>query len=34
VQELGRWKRAYVYFKHEDEARGTALARAFRARFA
>lgn len=34
VHELGRWKRAYVYFKHEDEARGTALARSFRARFA
>jgi uncharacterized protein YecE (DUF72 family) len=24
------WKEAYVYFKHEDEARGTALASAFR----
>jgi uncharacterized protein YecE (DUF72 family) len=28
------WKRAYVYFKHEDGARGTALARALMERLA
>jgi uncharacterized protein YecE (DUF72 family) len=28
------WKRAYVYFKHEDGARGTTLARALMQRFA
>jgi uncharacterized protein YecE (DUF72 family) len=31
IREAG-WKRAYVYFKHEDEARGPALARDFLAR--
>jgi uncharacterized protein YecE (DUF72 family) len=34
VRETARWKRVYVYFKHEDGARGTALARSFLARFA
>lgn len=32
VRETGRWKRVYVYFKHEDAARGAALARDFVAR--
>ncbi len=29
VQETTRWKRVYVYFKHEESGRGPALARAF-----
>jgi uncharacterized protein YecE (DUF72 family) len=33
VRGMRRWKRAYVYFKHEDAARGTALARTFRTLF-
>lgn len=32
VREAKRWKLVYVYFKHEDAARGPALARAFLAR--
>jgi len=27
IRETGRWKRVYVYFKHEDAGRGPALAR-------
>jgi len=34
VQENTRWKRVYVYFKHEESGRGAALARSFMARFA
>jgi uncharacterized protein YecE (DUF72 family) len=34
IRQTARWKRVYVYFKHEDAARGTALARGLRARFA
>jgi uncharacterized protein YecE (DUF72 family) len=33
IGETTQWKRVYVYFKHEDAARGPALARALRARF-
>jgi uncharacterized protein YecE (DUF72 family) len=29
VRETTQWKRAYVYFKHEDSGRGPALARDF-----
>jgi len=32
VRETTRWKRVYVYFKHEESGRGPALARAFIAR--
>jgi uncharacterized protein YecE (DUF72 family) len=32
VRETKQWKRAYVYFKHEDSGRGPALARDFLAR--
>jgi len=32
VSETVRWKRVYVYFKHEDAARGTELARGLLAR--
>jgi uncharacterized protein YecE (DUF72 family) len=34
VRATAGWKRVYVYFKHEDAARGVTLARAFLARFA
>lgn len=34
IRETTRWKRVYVYFKHEDGARGTALARALLERLA
>jgi uncharacterized protein YecE (DUF72 family) len=34
VREAARWKRAYVYFKHEDSGRGPELARDFLSRFA
>jgi len=33
VRETDRWKRVYVYFKHEDSGRGPALARDFLDRF-
>lgn len=32
LREEPRWKRAYVYFKHEDSGRGPALAKALLAR--
>lgn len=32
LRETTRWKRVYVYFKHEDSGRGPALARALLAR--
>ncbi|HZP41260.1 MAG TPA: DUF72 domain-containing protein [Candidatus Binatia bacterium] len=32
VREMTRWKRAYVYFKHEETGRGPALAREFLSR--
>lgn len=32
VRDTARWKRAYVYFKHEETGRGPALARDFLAR--
>jgi uncharacterized protein YecE (DUF72 family) len=32
VRDTASWKRAYVYFKHEESGRGPALARAFLAR--
>jgi uncharacterized protein YecE (DUF72 family) len=32
IRETARWKRVYVYFKHEDGARGPALAKALLAR--
>jgi uncharacterized protein YecE (DUF72 family) len=32
VRDTARWKRVYVYFKHEESGRGPALARAFLAR--
>jgi len=34
VRDTKRWKRVYVYFKHEDSGRGPALARDFLARLA
>jgi uncharacterized protein YecE (DUF72 family) len=34
VGETRRWKRVYVYFKHEDSGRGPALAREFLDRLA
>jgi len=33
VRDTTRWKRAYVYFKHEESGRGAALAKSFVARF-
>ena len=27
IRTMAQWKRVYVYFKHEEQARGTALAR-------
>jgi uncharacterized protein YecE (DUF72 family) len=32
VRDMPRWKRVYVFFKHEDSGRGPALARDFLAR--
>jgi uncharacterized protein YecE (DUF72 family) len=32
IHETARWKRVYVYFKHEESGRGPALARALIAR--
>ncbi len=29
IREIGRWKRAYVYLKHDEAGRAPALARAF-----
>jgi uncharacterized protein YecE (DUF72 family) len=34
IRATDRWKRVYVYFKHEDGARGTALAHALMQRLA
>jgi uncharacterized protein YecE (DUF72 family) len=34
IRDAARWTRVYVYFKHEDAARGTALARELLARLA
>jgi uncharacterized protein YecE (DUF72 family) len=34
IRSVTRWKRVYVYFKHEDGARGTVLARGLRDRLA
>ena len=34
VRGMRQWKRAYVYFKHEETARGAKLAQGFGARFA
>jgi uncharacterized protein YecE (DUF72 family) len=34
IRETARWKRVYVYFKHEESGRGPALARALIARLA
>lgn len=34
IRNEPRWKKAYVYFKHEDSGRGPALARALLARLA
>jgi len=34
LRDEPRWKRAYVYFKHEDSGRGPALAQALLARLA
>jgi len=33
VRDTTQWKRAYVYFKHEESGRGAALAKSFLARF-
>ena len=33
IREVARWKRVYVYFKHEESGRGPTLARALLKRF-
>ena len=34
IREIGRWKRAYVYLKHDEAGRAPELAQAFLAELA